>query len=371
MQLSLLRRVSLFYLFAAALADGSPVAERTFNATPEIQIRSVGRVDWWRCRLKAATSLSDITVGASRSTNNPKCPDIQRESHSERPNSDRFLEATCRLIESQRELRDRRDGRMRYPQKTMVVGTGISMTSYEEVIGLLDERPSDRATVVVVCTVHSIMSARRSPELAEALASADINTSDGVPLVWAIRWTARPDQERVYGPELTRRAIAQTVDRGWRHYFYGSTPETLTALEEAITRSEPDAQIVGSYSPPFRPLTEAEAEWVVADIKDKGADVVWVGLGMPKQELWMHEVRSSLPGVALVGVGAAFDFIAGTKKEAPAWIQRSGLEWLFRLWEEPRRLWRRYIFNNPAFALLLAKQIAFQRLGRGNGSQRT
>jgi len=249
------------------------------------------------------------------------------------------------------------------PAKTQIVGTEISMTSYAEVIDVLDERPSDRATVVAVCNVHSVMSARRSRELSEALAAADINTSDGVPLVWAIRWTARPKQERVYGPELTRRAISQTVDKGWRHYFYGSTPETLAALEKAISESCPDALIVGSYSPPFRSLSQEETDAVVADIKAAGADIVWVGLGMPKQELWMHEVRAALPGVALVGVGTAFDFIAGTKKEAPAWIQRSGLEWLFRLSQEPRRLWRRYVFNNPAFVILLAKQIISQRLG--------
>lgn len=260
---------------------------------------------------------------------------------------------------------------MTFPPKTHVVGTGISMTSYSEVIDVLDQRPSDRATVVAVCTVHSVMSARRSPELSEALAAADINTSDGVPLVWAIRWTARPEQERVYGPELVRRAISQTVDRGWRHYFYGSTPETLAALEKAISKSDPDALIVGSYSPPFRSLSQEETEAVLADINAADTDIVWVGLGMPKQELWMQQVRSALPGVVLVGVGAAFDFIAGTKKEAPAWIQRSGLEWLFRLSQEPRRLWRRYIFNNPAFVILLAKQVFSQRLGRGRGAEST
>jgi N-acetylglucosaminyldiphosphoundecaprenol N-acetyl-beta-D-mannosaminyltransferase len=238
------------------------------------------------------------------------------------------------------------------------------MTSYEDVIEAIDNRPPDRATVVAVCTVHSVMSARRSKELAGALAAADINTSDGVPLVWAIRWTARPEQQRVYGPELMRRSISDTVDKGWRHYFYGSTPETLAALEQVVAQSDPDALVVGTYSPPFRELTTDETDAIVADILEKETDVVWVGLGMPKQELWMQQIHPLLPGVALVGVGAAFDFIAGTKKEAPVWIQRSGLEWLFRLTQEPRRLWRRYIFNNPAYVILLTKQIILQRLGR-------
>lgn len=239
------------------------------------------------------------------------------------------------------------------------------MTSYAEVIDALDHRPSDRATVVTVCNVHSVMSARRDRELANALSNADIATSDGVPLVWGIRWTARPEQERVYGPELMRQTVAATVDRGWRHYFYGSSPETLAALEAAFKEIAPDARIVGTHSPPFRPLTQEETDAVLADIRESGTDVLWVGLGMPKQELWMQEARSALPGVALIGVGAAFDFIAGTKKEAPAWIQRAGLEWLFRLSQEPRRLWRRYIVNNPAYALLLIQQIVVQRLGRG------
>jgi N-acetylglucosaminyldiphosphoundecaprenol N-acetyl-beta-D-mannosaminyltransferase len=262
---------------------------------------------------------------------------------------------------------DRSDGagsRRAFPSKTPVVGTDISMTSYDEVIDTLDGRPTDRATVVAVCTVHSVMSARRDPQLAEAIGSADIATSDGVPLVWAIRWTARPNQQRVYGPELMRRSIANTVDRGWRHYFYGSTPETLAELEAAVAVSDPDAVVAGSYSPPFRPLTTEETDAIIDDILSKDTDVVWVGLGMPKQELWMHEVRDALPGVALVGVGAAFDFIAGTKKEAPPWIQRAGLEWLFRLSQEPRRLWRRYVYNNPGFVVLLAAQVAEARLRR-------
>ena len=121
---------------------------------------------------------------------------------------------------------------------------------------------------------------------------------------------------------------------------------------------------MGIHSPPFRPLTDEETKAVCAEIHAARTDILWVGLGMPKQELWMQQVRSELPGVALVGVGAAFDFIGGTKKEAPAWIQRAGLEWLFRLVQEPRRLWRRYVFNNPAYAFLLAKQVVSQRFQR-------
>ncbi|MGI9584223.1 MAG: WecB/TagA/CpsF family glycosyltransferase [Acidimicrobiia bacterium] len=237
------------------------------------------------------------------------------------------------------------------------------MTSYDEVTAAIEDRPADVATVVAVCNVHSVMTARTNGRVAEALGSAEIATSDGVPLVWAIRWTARPEQQRVYGPELMRRTIAGSADSGLTHFFYGSTPETLEALSDSFAKIAPEAAVVGSYSPPFRAMTDDEHSEVMQTIRDSGADVVWVGLGMPKQELWMHSVRSELPGVALVGVGAAFDFIAGTKKEAPAWIQRAGLEWLFRLGQEPRRLWRRYLFNNPLFVLLLARQIVGSRFG--------
>ena len=251
------------------------------------------------------------------------------------------------------------------PQKSPVVGIPISMTSYAEVIAHLAERPRDRATVVAVCNVHSVMSARRDVGLRAAIEAADIATSDGMPLVWALRHSGRPEQERVYGPILMRRALQES---SLRHYFYGSSPETLAALLTAVQRLAPAAEVVGSCSPPFRALTPIEREAAAARILASGADVVWVGLGMPRQELWMHEMRPALPGVALVGVGAAFDFIAGTKPEAPPLLQRFGLEWAFRLAHEPRRLIGRYALNNPGFLLLLTAQLARQRAAqRGAG----
>lgn len=256
---------------------------------------------------------------------------------------------------------------MTIPARAPVVGTPISMTSYEEVLEAIEQRPKDEPMSISICTVHSVMSARRDPELASALNGSEIATPDGVPLVWALRWTANPDQERVYGPDLMRRALVDGDRRHWRHFLYGSSAETLTALESAITEMAPNAQIVGQIAPPFRPLTEDEQEAYLDEIRASGADVVWVGLGMPKQELWMNSVKEQLPGVALVGVGAAFDFLAGNVKEAPLWMQRAALEWLYRLLMEPRRLWRRYIWNNPAFVFLLARQMLTARL---NGASR-
>ena len=253
---------------------------------------------------------------------------------------------------------------MTFPPKSPIVGVPISMTSYEEVFDALADRPSDHATVVAVCNVHSVMSARRGAELYEAIANAEIATSDGVPLVWGLRWTVRPEQQRVYGPELMRQAFAEQGARGWKHYLYGSTPETLAQLESKLREIDTEANLVGIHSPPFRELTPTEHAEELEAIRASGADLVWVGLGMPKQELWMHRVKQDLPGVAVLGVGAAFDFLAGTVKQAPALMQRFGMEWLYRLIQEPRRLWRRYIFNNPAYVVLLGWQDVSVKLRR-------
>ena len=251
------------------------------------------------------------------------------------------------------------------PAKAPVVGTPVSVTSYDEMLDVLQHvRPPDRALTVAVCTVHSVMSARRDDALAVALREADVATPDGMPLVWALRATGVPGQTRVYGPDLMAHAFAASGDRSWTHYLYGASAETLRRLEANLAQRYPQAKVAGSHAPPFRPLSEAELQTDLDAIAASGADIVWVGLGMPKQERWMHEVRDRLPGTALVGVGAAFDFHAGTVAQAPAWMQRAGLEWLFRLIQEPRRLWRRYVWNNPAYLVLLSAQVVRHRLSR-------
>jgi N-acetylglucosaminyldiphosphoundecaprenol N-acetyl-beta-D-mannosaminyltransferase len=242
------------------------------------------------------------------------------------------------------------------PARRAVVGTPISLTSYAEVLALIEHRPRDRALVAAFCNVHSVMTARRDPQVAQALRAADLATPDGVPIVWALRSLGHREQQRVYGPDLMELALPHGVELGWRHYLYGSTPETLERLRDAAERLAPGVQIVGSHAPPFRPETPEERAAVLDDIRASGADVVWIGLGMPKQERWAHEVREELPGVALMAVGAAFDLLSGTVKQAPDWIQRAGLEWLYRLVQEPRRLWRRYLYNNPVFVLAYARQ---------------
>jgi N-acetylglucosaminyldiphosphoundecaprenol N-acetyl-beta-D-mannosaminyltransferase len=251
-----------------------------------------------------------------------------------------------------------------WPDRIPIVGTPISLTSYAELLELLEQRPTERAAVVAFCNVHSVMTARRRPDVAAALEEADVATSDGMPLVWGIRAAGYPDQPRVYGPTFMELALKHGVDAGWNHFFYGSTDETLTKLVAAARELTPGVRIAGSYSPPFRPATDDDLRADAALIIESGADLVWVGLGMPKQELWMRRAAALLPGTALLGVGAAFDFLAGTVPQAPMWMQSAGLEWLCRLAQEPGRLWRRYIINNPHYLWLLGRDILRDRLAR-------
>lgn len=247
------------------------------------------------------------------------------------------------------------------PARRLVVGTPISLTSYEQVLECMRDRDGERALVAAFCNVHSVMTARRDPAVASALQAVDLACPDGVPLVWALRALGRRGQRRVYGPDLMELALPYGVPLGWRHYLYGATPETLDRLRVAAERMAPGVDIVGAHAPPFRPLTEAERTAVLDDIRASGADVLWVGLGMPKQELWADDVKDELPGVAIMSVGAAFDLLSGTIPQAPDWIQRLGMEWLFRLLQEPRRLWRRYLVNNPAFLVAFARQWVAER----------
>lgn len=252
---------------------------------------------------------------------------------------------------------------MQLAAKHDVLGTPISATSYQQVMELMRHPLPDRARLVAFCNVHSVMSARTDAALAEALVAMDLATPDGMPLVWTLRASGVEDQERVYGPDLMEMAIPWGVDHGIRHYLYGASPDTLTRLQERIAADFPGAAIVGSHSPPFRALTDEEEVAVLDDIRASEADVVWIGLGMPKQELWMHRVAAQLPGTVLMGTGAAFDFLAGSVAQAPDWIQRIGMEWLYRLMREPRRLWRRYALNNPLFVVLILAQLARSRRG--------
>ena len=242
------------------------------------------------------------------------------------------------------------------PAKQFVVSAGISKTSYAEVAELCRQWAVARATdpnapvhYICVTSVHGIILAKDDPKFAEILNAADIATPDGMPVVWALRSFGSSGQQRVYGPTLMLHLCESAACHGFGIYLYGGRPEVLPLLEQRLRERFQGLRIVGSYSPPFRALTAAEEEHVAEAVRQSGADLLFVGMSTPKQERWMFDHRRTFPGLTMLGVGAAFDFHAGCTPQAPPWIQRIGLEWLFRLATEPRRLWRRYLLVTPRF----------------------
>jgi N-acetylglucosaminyldiphosphoundecaprenol N-acetyl-beta-D-mannosaminyltransferase len=181
-----------------------------------------------------------------------------------------------------------------------------------------------------------------------------------MPLVWVTRLLGFQGVERVYGPDLMLALMERSVERGWKHFLYGGAPGVNERLSSRMTATFPGIKIVGQISPPFRPLTPLEDADAIKRINDSAADIVWAGIGAPRQERWMAEHRELLSASVLIGVGAAFDFLAEIKAQAPRWMMRFGLEWIFRLACEPRRLWKRYLLNNPLFLWF----VLLQFLGR-------
>jgi N-acetylglucosaminyldiphosphoundecaprenol N-acetyl-beta-D-mannosaminyltransferase len=207
--------------------------------------------------------------------------------------------------------------------------------------------------------VHGVMLCRRDEKLRAAHLAAGMVATDGMPLMWLARGAFGSEVGRVYGPDFMELFCRSTAAKGYRHFFYGSTPKTVSRLVGALSAKAPGLVVAGTLSPPFRPLTREEDEEIVRTINAARPDVVWVGLSTPKQELWMLEHLGRIDAAAMLGVGAAYDFLSGNKPQAPRWIRQSGFEWAFRLITEPRRLARRYFRNLPAFVVA----VAAQRLG--------
>jgi len=209
------------------------------------------------------------------------------------------------------------------------------------------------------------MSAHEDPATMQALLGATLAVPDGQPLVWALHALGQSRATRIYGPDLMLRFCERAARQAIPMYLYGGrTEQALELLERRLRERFPGLRIVGGHSPPFRPLTREEEDRVLGEIDASGAAVVWVGTGQPKQELWMASVRLRVAAPLLVGVGAAFDFHAGLVPQAPAWMQRGGLEWTYRLSREPRRLWRRYARYNPRFAAAFLRQYLTHRRAR-------
>jgi N-acetylglucosaminyldiphosphoundecaprenol N-acetyl-beta-D-mannosaminyltransferase len=244
------------------------------------------------------------------------------------------------------------------------VGVPLALTDYERTMDWMDAVVAERGqAMVTAAAVHLVMVAREDEPTRAAISDPRVlAVPDGQPLVWALKALGHRDASRVYGPSLMAAYLERSTRTGARHYLYGGRNQgALVQLVNELRRRYPGLQIVGGYSPPFRPLTDAETDWVVEDIDRSGADVVWVGIGVPKQEKWMASMRDRLDAPVLVGVGAAFDFHAGLVPQAPGWMQSAGLEWVFRLAQEPRRLWRRYLRYNPRFVAGFASQLARRR----------
>ena len=249
------------------------------------------------------------------------------------------------------------------PASVAILGVPLALTDYGGTIAWMSAMVArNQRGYVCVAAVHTVMACRDDLELRAAVLGSDFTVPDGQPLVWAINALGHNLTERVYGPELMERHCAHAALTGTKIYLYGGRhQDALDQLTRNLRRRHPGLKVVGGYSPPFRPLDDVEQEAVAARINRSGADVVWVGIGVPRQEKWMALMRARLDAPVLVGVGAAFDFHAGLVRQAPRWLQRRGLEWAFRLLAEPRRLWRRYLRYNPLFVIGFARQYVRHR----------
>lgn len=239
-----------------------------------------------------------------------------------------------------------------------VLGVPVDVLDWPVAVERICDWASRRESrYVSICDAHSIVRASREAAHGCHIASADMVTADGWPVAWMLRHLGHPQQKRINGPDLMQRLLVEAERRGLGVYVYGTTPATLSALEAALRSTYPGLRIVGLHSPPFRALTAEEDAADVARINASGAHLVMTGLGCPKEDRWMHAHRGRVHAVML-GIGAGIDFHAGTVVRAPAWMRDHGLEWLFRLTQEPRRLWKRYLVHNTLFVVGALRQFA-------------
>jgi exopolysaccharide biosynthesis WecB/TagA/CpsF family protein len=236
------------------------------------------------------------------------------------------------------------------PPRINVLGVGVHALNPRMAVAVVEKALKDRAKGYICVTgVHGVSEAQSDPHFRAILNGALLNTPDGMPMVWAGRWTGFRQMERVYGPDLLIEVCRASEKSGWKHFFYGGAPGTADALAAKLRARFPKLRVVGAHTPPFRPLNPTEMEELQTTVSALQPDIIWVGLSTPKQERFMAETLSQLDVSIMVGIGAAFDLVSGKVRQSPRWIQRSGFEWLYRLFQEPRRLWKRYLKNNPLF----------------------
>lgn len=238
-----------------------------------------------------------------------------------------------------------------------VLGVGISAINLVQaeaaVAAALGEK---RRGYVCITGVHGVSEAQDDPEFRRILNAAFLCTPDGMPMVWVGKLSGQKHMTRVYGPDLMLAICERSVQAGWKHFFYGGSGGAAATLQTTLEKRFPGLKVVGTYEPPFRPLNATEESALIAQVHAAQPDIIWVGLSTPKQEKFMAEYLPKLDTTLMFGVGAAFDFHIGRVRQAPRWMQRSGLEWLFRLCQEPRRLAKRYLRNNPLFLLRIFAQ---------------
>lgn len=244
------------------------------------------------------------------------------------------------------------------PPRFSLLDVGLSGVTLSEAVERMLAMTRDGGKhYVCIFAVDSVLKCHDVPRLREIANAADLTLCDGMPLVFVGRRFAKLSFDRCYGPDVMLETIAAGCASGLRHFFYGGADEgVIGRLTHNLSARFPGMRVAGHYVPPFRDLTDAEREDVIVRINASGADVVWVGVGTPRQDYWVSDFRAGLRAPLLVAVGAAFNFHAGTVPQAPRWMMRCGLEWLFRLAAEPRRLWRRYVIGNPRFVCLSLRQ---------------
>ena len=248
---------------------------------------------------------------------------------------------------------------MQLPARVNVLGVGISAINLDSAVTTLAScLESNLSGYVCVTGVHGVIESQFDEELRKIHNRSLLTTPDGMPMVWMGKLANQSAMDRVYGPDLMERVMAWSAKNGATHFFYGGNTGVAEALQQRLEQRFPGLKVVGTYTPPFGPLPAKDEADLRARLDQLKPDFFWVGLSTPKQERFMSTYITRLPVKIMLGVGAAFDFHAGRVKQAPRWIQRSGFEWLYRLIQEPRRLWRRYFRNNPLFAWKIAGQLS-------------
>ncbi len=236
------------------------------------------------------------------------------------------------------------------------------MTPFREAASIIGRLAgTNGAAYVCIVNTHVVVETVRKAAFRNAINQCDCNLADGMPIVWYARhMLGLPHVEKVSGPDLMKTCF--TALRDCRHFFYGSTIETLDKIQRIAGKAPYNLSIAGTYSPPFRPLSHAEKRRIVSMINHIAPDIIWVGLGAPKQEYWMHEMKHEVKQGVMIGVGAAFDYFVGNIYRPPAWLRTCGLEWLCRLIQEPGRLWKRYFITNSLFMFLVMKELMLRNI---------